>query len=46
MGNINDLPKRWAFSNHAPDEAPLNICIMIFTLSLTDENSYHNKFIK
>lgn len=25
IGSMNDFPKRCAFSNHAPEEAPLNI---------------------
>ena len=52
IGSMNDLPNRCAFSNHAPDEAPLNICIIfssprlmmkIFTIINFINENYHQK---
>ncbi|SAF69038.1 Uncharacterised protein [Enterobacter cloacae] len=52
MGNIKDLPKRCAFSNHPPEDAPLNICIIflspwllmkIFTTYNFNCENYHQK---
>ncbi|HGC2857759.1 TPA: hypothetical protein ACIYDV_005128, partial [Escherichia coli] len=49
-GSMKDFPNRCAFSNHPPDEAPLNICIIlssprflmkIFTIIILINKNHH-----